>query len=243
MSASIPLLPSHRSSETLSVVMPAYNEEASIADCIRRVLLQSCVTELIVVDDASVDATSAVVQSLMRSEPRIRLRKNELNRGKGAALRTGFELATGDLILVQDADLEYDPEDYTGVLRPIWQGRADVVFGSRFLGGGAHRVLYFWHYVGNKTLTLLSNCFTGLNLTDMETGMKVFRRALLQRIELSENRFGFEPEFVAKVAALGVRIYEAPISYYGRTYADGKKADWRDGVSALRCIVKYKFAR
>jgi glycosyltransferase involved in cell wall biosynthesis len=243
MSVSESLPPTPPISESLSVVMPACNEAETIGDCIRRVLLEPRVTELIVIDDASVDGTSAVVEALMKSEPRIRLERHERNRGKGAALRTGFALAKEDLVLIQDADLEYDPCDYAAVLKPILQGRADVVFGSRFLGGGAHRVLYFWHYVGNKMLTLLSNCFTDLNLTDMETGMKAFRRSVAERIELKEDRFGFEPEFVAKVAALGVRIYEVPVSYHGRTYAEGKKASWRDGVSALRCIVKYRFTR
>lgn len=223
----------------LSVVMPAYNEEKHVGACIQRVLRERCVKEVIVVDDGSSDTTVAVVEAMMRAEPRIRLEKHTHNQGKGAALRTGFALAKGDMVLVQDADLEYDPEDYAKLLRPIQQGRADVVFGSRFLGGGAHRVLYFWHYVGNKLLTLFSNCFTGLNLSDMESGMKLFRREVLERIELQESRFGIEPEFVAKVAALGVRIYEVPISYYGRTYAEGKKVGWKDGVSALWCILKY----
>ena len=228
---------------TLSVVVPAYNEEANIGDCIRRVLREPCVTEVIVVDDASRDGTAAVVQSIMKDEPRIVLERQPHNMGKGAALRCGFARASCDVVIIQDADQEYDPAEYGKVLQPIYDGHADVVFGSRFLGGGAHRVLYFWHCVGNKMLTLFSNCFTGLNLTDMETGMKVFRREVIQRLSLSENRFGIEPEFVAKVAALRVRIYEVPISYYGRTYAEGKKIGWRDGVRALWCIIKYGVGR
>jgi glycosyltransferase involved in cell wall biosynthesis len=231
------------SEETVSVVMPAYNEERHIGVCLQRVLRESIVAEVIIVDDASRDGTVAVVEALMTSEPRIKLARHEVNQGKGAALRTGFSLASGSIVLVQDADLEYDPEDYAASLRPILQGRADVVFGSRFLGGGAHRVLYFWHSVGNKLLTLLSNSFSGLNLTDMETGMKVFRKSVLDRIELRESRFGIEPELVAKVASIGARVYEVPISYHGRTYAEGKKAAWRDGVAAVWCIFKYGVGR
>lgn len=228
---------------TLSVVMPAWNEEPHIGTCIERVLRKPFVTELIVVDDGSSDGTAAVVERLMRGDARVRLERHERNRGKGAALRTGFAAARGTLVLVQDADLEYDPEDYDNALRPLLQDRADAVFGSRFLGGGAHRVLYFWHYAGNKLLTLFSNCLTGLNLTDIEGGMKVFRRELLARITLHEDRFGIEPELVSKIAALQVRIYEVPVSYHGRTYAEGKKVNWKDGVSALWCIVKYGVAR
>jgi glycosyltransferase involved in cell wall biosynthesis len=228
---------------SLSIVMPAFNEGNYIRACMERVLRENCVKELIVVDDGSSDTTAEAVEDLIRTEPRIRLAKHKYNQGKGAALRTGFALAQGNAVLVQDADLECDPEDYMKLLRPIQQGRADVVFGSRFLGGGAHRVLYFWHYLGDKLLTLCSNCFTGLNLSDMESGMKLFRREVLTRIHLQENRFGVEPEVVAKVAALNVRVYEVPISYYGRTYAEGKKVGWRDGVSALRCILKYGLRR
>ena len=191
----------------LSVVMPAYNEEKNIASCLERVLREPFVMEVIVVDDASSDQTAAVVGELMKNEPRIVLHRQKRNQGKGAALRAGFALAGGNVVIVQDADLEYDPSEYAKVLQPIRDGHADVVFGSRFMGGGAHRVLYFWHCVGNKALTLLSNCFTGLNLTDMETGMKVFRSEVVRQLELCENRFGIEPEFAAKVAALRVRIY------------------------------------
>ena len=183
------------------------------------------------------------LQSGVKGEPRIRLLRHEINMGKGAALRSGFAVATAPLVIVQDADMEYDPTEYALLCAPILAGKADVVFGSRFAGAGAHRVLYFWHSLGNKFITLLSNIATDLNLTDIESGYKVFRREVLQKIVLEENRFGFEPEVVAKVSKLRLRVYEAPISYYGRTYAEGKKIGWRDGVSALRCIVKYNFLR
>ena len=225
--------------ESLTVVMPAYNEAGSIEACLVRVLRESAVKEVIVVDDGSADSTSSIVEKIMQQDPRVRLERHTKNRGKGAALRTGFSLATGGIVMVQDADLEYDPTEYEMVLRPILQGRADVVFGSRFAGGGAHRVHYFWHYVGNKVLTLLSNCFSGLNLTDMECGTKVFRRDVLARLDLREVRFSIEPELVAKVAALGVRVYEVPVSYYGRSYAEGKKVGWKDGVHALWAIPKH----
>jgi glycosyltransferase involved in cell wall biosynthesis len=228
---------------SLTVIMPAYNEEASIGTCLLRVLREPAVKEVIVVDDASWDATASVVENLMKEHPRVRLERHRQNRGKGAALRTGFALATGRVVLVQDADLEYDPAEYEKVLRPILQGHADVVFGSRFLGGGAHRVHYFWHYVGNRFLSLLSNCFSGLNLTDMECGTKLFRREVLTRLDLKESRFSIEPELVAKVAALGVRVYEVPVSYYGRSYAEGKKVGWKDGVRAVWTILKYGIAR
>lgn len=224
---------------TVSVVMPAFNEAAHIGICLKRVLLQNCVTEVIVIDDGSSDGTPAVVQALMAHEPRLRLQQHPHNAGKGAALRTGFAGAMGDIVIVQDADLEYDPEDYEALLRPLLQGRADVVFGSRFLGGGAHRVLYFWHYLGNALITFFSNCFTGLNLSDVEAGPKLFRREIVAGMTIREKRFGVEPELAAKVAALKARVYEVPISYHGRTYAEGKKVGWRDGVRALWCIVKF----
>ncbi len=223
--------------------MPAFNEAGCIEACLYRVLRESSVKEVIVVDDGSVDSTALIVEKIMQEHPRVRLERHTKNLGKGAALRTGFALATGRIVLVQDADLEYDPAEYEMVLRPLLQGRADVVFGSRFKGGGAHRVHYFWHYVGNKILTLLSNCFTGLNLTDMECGTKLFRKEVLARLDLKESRFSIEPEMVAKVAALGVRVYEVPVSYYGRSYAEGKKIDWMDGVHAFWSILKYGVGR
>lgn len=229
--------------QSLSVVIPAYNEVPSIATCLLRVLRQSSVKEVIVVDDGSSDATPSIVEGLMKKDARVRLERHVQNRGKGAALRTGFALATGDIILVQDADLEYDPAEYEMLLRPILQGRADVVFGSRFAGGSAHRVHYFWHYVGNKVLTLMSNCFSGLNLTDMECGTKLLRREVVTRLDLSESGFGIEPELVAKVAAMGVRVYEVPVSYYGRSYAEGKKIVWKDGVHAFWVILKHGMQR
>ncbi|MFZ4594909.1 MAG: glycosyltransferase family 2 protein [Verrucomicrobiaceae bacterium] len=229
------------SAPCLSVVVPAFNEASTIQRTLARVLDQALVQEVIVVDDCSRDATSEVVRAVIAQDARVRLERHAINQGKGAALRTGFALAISDIVIIQDADLEYDPEDYHLVLNPILQGKADVCFGSRFAGGRAHRVLYFWHMVGNKLLTLLSNMFTNLNLTDMETGMKAFRREVLQKIIISENRFGFEPEITAKVARLQVPIYEVPISYAGRTYAEGKKIGWKDGVRALWCIVKYRF--
>lgn len=234
-----PLLPA----ESLSVVMPAFNEAAHIGACITKVLAQACVAELVVVDDASTDGTDGIVLALAAQDARVRLVRHERNQGKGAALRTGFARARGSLLLVQDADLEYDPEDYAAVLKPLLNGRADVVFGSRFLGGGAHRVLYFWHYVGNRCITLFSNCFTGLNLTDVEVGTKALRREVAEKIRIEEDRFGVEPELAAKVAALGVRVYEVPVSYHGRTYAEGKKVGWRDGFRALWCIVKFGLLR
>ena len=223
----------------VSVVMPVYNEAASVAAVLEKVLAQSPLQELVVVDDCSSDGTWAVLQACASKDGRVRLFRHEVNQGKGAALRTGFAQATASLVLIQDADLEYDPEEYHLLLRPILLGRADVVFGSRFLGSGSHRVLYFWHSLGNRFLTLLSNMFTNLNLTDMETCYKVFRREIIQGMRIQEDRFGFEPEITAYVSRLDVRIYEVAISYYGRTYAEGKKIGWRDGFSALRCILKY----
>ena len=225
----------------LSVVMPVFNEAATVADVIQTVLAQRPVQQLVIVDDCSTDGTWEKLQPLAQNEPRIKLIRHEMNQGKGAALRTGFAHATASIVIIQDADLEYDPAEYHRVLAPILSGKADVVFGSRFLGAGAHRVLYYWHSVGNKSLTTFSNMATGLNLTDMEACYKVFRREIIQKISIEENRFGFEPEIVAKMARLKVRIYEVAISYYGRTYAEGKKIGWRDGVHALWCIFKYNF--
>jgi glycosyltransferase involved in cell wall biosynthesis len=229
----------------LSVVMPVYNEGRTVSQIIDRVLLQPEVAELIIVNDCSTDDTWTVLQEIAQGDVRIRLFQHEINQGKGAALRTGFSQATAPIVIIQDADLEYDPTEYPRLLRPILNGRADVVFGSRFLGAEAHRVLYFWHSVGNYFLTMLSNMLSNLNLTDMETCYKAFRREIIQKIRIEENRFGFEPEITAKLARLmpNVRIYEVAISYYGRTYEEGKKIGWRDGVSALISILRYNLFR
>ena len=228
---------------SLSVVIPVYNEAATLESLVDRVLAVGIDdVEVICVDDGSTDGTREVLRD--RIAPKgIRVIFHERNQGKGAALRSGFQAATGDMIIVQDADLEYDPADYPKLIEPILAGRADVVFGSRFIGGQPHRVLYFWHYLVNRGLTLLSNMLTNLNLTDMEVCYKVFRREILEKIEIEEDRFGFEPEITAKVAKLRCRIYEVGISYSGRTYQDGKKIGWRDGFVALRCIFKYNLLR
>jgi glycosyltransferase involved in cell wall biosynthesis len=225
----------------LSVVMPVFNEAATVTDVIQTVLAQRPVQQFVIVDDASTDGTWEKLQPLAQNEPRIKLVRHEVNQGKGAALRTGFAHATASIVIIQDADLEYDPLEYHRLLVPILSGKADVVFGSRFTGSDAHRVLYYWHSVGNKMLTTLSNMATGVNLTDMETCYKIFRREIIQKIKIEENRFGFEPEITAKVARLKVRIFEVAISYYGRTYAEGKKIGWRDGIHALWCIFRYNF--
>ena len=222
-------------------VMPVYNEAATVSEIVRIVLEQPCLAELIIVDDASADGTWDALQALP-PDPRVKTFRHEVNKGKGAALRTGIAKATADIVLIQDADLEYDPAEYPVLIHPILTNRADVVFGSRFNGTGEHRVLYYWHSLGNRFLTLLSNMFTNLNLSDMETCYKVFRREIIQKIPIQEERFGFEPEITAKIARAGVRIYEVPISYYGRTYAEGKKINWRDGVRALLCILKYNLS-
>jgi glycosyltransferase involved in cell wall biosynthesis len=227
----------------LSVVIPAYNERATVQDLLQRVakapLPAGVELEMVVVDDGSRDGTRDLLGELEKAaDPPFRLILHPQNRGKGAAIRTGFAAATGDVLLVQDADLEYDPRDYPILLQPILDDEADVVYGSRFLGG-PHRVLFFWHYVGNRFLTTLSNMFTDLNLSDMETCYKVFRRSLLDGMELKSDRFGIEPELTAKFAKRNARMYEVPISYRGRTYAEGKKIGWKDGFSAIWAILRY----
>ena len=228
---------------TLSVVIPVYNECGTVEQIVEAVRSSRVRDlEIIVVDDGSTDGTGDVLRD--KVEPRVaRVIRHERNQGKGAALRSGFAAATGDIVIVQDADLEYDPKDYPKLIEPILAGKADVVYGSRFTGASSTRVLYYWHYVGNRLLTTLSNMFTNINLTDMEVCFKVFRREVLQRIELEEDRFGFEPEITAKVAKLGCRIYEVGISYAGRTYSEGKKIGWRDGMRAVWCIFKYNLFR
>ncbi len=226
----------------LSIVIPVYNEAKTVDQLLGMVLRvdTGLATELIVVDDCSSDGTRAVLEKAKDKYSNMVLLFHEKNQGKGAALRSGFAVATGDIVLVQDADLEYDPKEYPHLLQPILDGHADVVFGSRFLGGGAHRVVFYWHYLGNQVLTLLSNMMTNLNLTDMEVCYKVFKREVLKDIKIRENRFGFEVEITAKVARKKWRIYEVPISYYGRDYAEGKKITWKDGFRALWCILKYR---
>ncbi|MDX2118007.1 MAG: glycosyltransferase family 2 protein [Planctomycetota bacterium] len=227
----------------LSVVIPVYNENNTILELVRRVEASPVEKEIILVDDCSRDGTrdrlKTAAETIWKDRNDVRVLYHEVNQGKGAALRTGFAAATGDAVIVQDADLEYDPQEYPRLLAPILDGRADVVFGSRFAGGECHRVLYFWHSLGNKALTLASNMLTNLNLTDMEVCYKVFKREIIQGIKIEENRFGFEPEITAKVARLRCRIYEVGISYSGRTYEEGKKIGWRDGVRAMWCIIKY----
>ena len=229
---------------SLSVVIPVYNEESTINQILTAVSAQNLVTEIVIVDDCSKDNSAEKIKQATdrlcseRSDLKVTFLQNEKNQGKGNSLRKGFQHVTGDVIVIQDADLEYNPQEYTALINPIAEGQADVVYGSRFIGG-THRVLYFWHYLGNKMLTLLSNIFSNLNLTDMETCYKMFRREILESIEFKSNRFGFEPEFTAKVARAGLRIYELPISYYGRTYDDGKKITWRDGLAAIYHIIRY----
>ncbi len=219
----------------VSVVIPVYNEARTVVEVVRRVLAGGRAEEVIVVDDGSTDGTFSVLAAV--EDPRLRLLKHDVNRGKGAALRTGFGAARGEILVVQDADLEYDPADYGALLRPIEAGTADAVYGSRFLGG-PHRVLFFWHYCGNRFLTLLSNMITNLNLTDMETGAKAFRTDVLRKVTLREDRFGFEPEITAKLARAGARIWETPVSYAGRTYAEGKKITWVDALDVPWVLVR-----
>ena len=221
----------------LSIVLPVYNERETINEIIEAVLATPHRKELVIVDDCSTDGTGEILSRIKHEC--VKIYTHEKNMGKGAALQTGFSHIIGDIIIIQDADLEYDPQEYSVLLKPILDGRADVVYGSRFAGHGAHRVLYFWHYVGNRFLTLLSNLFTNLNLTDMETCYKAFTKKALNGLEIKEKRFGFEPEITAKMAKKKLRIYEVPISYYGRTYEEGKKINWKDGVRAIWCILKY----
>lgn len=234
----------------LSILVPAYNEKNTVTTVLEAVskvnLINGMTREIIVVDDGSKDNTVEIVKKFIEENPayNIKLVEHGVNQGKGAALHTGIQHATGDLIIVQDADLEYDPEEFNILLRPILDGKADVVYGSRFMGGNAHRILFFWHSIGNKLLTFVSNMFTNLNLTDMETCYKMFRADLLKSIRLEEKRFGFEPEVTAKIARIpNIRIYEVGISYYGRTYAEGKKINWKDAVRAFYCMLKYGFFR
>jgi glycosyltransferase involved in cell wall biosynthesis len=223
----------------LSVIMPVYNERSTLRTVVDRVLAVPLQLELICVDDGSRDGSREILGELQTQYPQLRIFLQPRNLGKGAALRRGIQEATGEFVIIQDADLEYDPGDYAALLDPLIQGKADVVYGSRFLGSGPHRVLYFWHSVGNRALTLLSNCLTNINLSDMETCYKVFRRDVIQSIPVEENRFGFEPEITVKVAKRHLRIYEVGISYWGRTYEEGKKIGWRDGFRALWCLLKY----
>lgn len=239
-----------KSYRKLSVVIPVYNEERTIyhiLDAIAEVTLPgSLQLEVLLVNDCSKDKTEERLMEYMASHPERNYlyRKHDVNKGKGAALHTGIEQATGDLILIQDADLEYDPREYPLLLQPILEGKADVVYGSRFIGGKPHRILFFWHSIGNKFLTSVSNAFTNLNLTDMETCYKLFKADVVKSLKLQEQRFGFEPEVTAKIARIkGLRIFEVGISYYGRTYAEGKKINWKDGVRAIYCIIKYRFVR
>ena len=225
----------------LSVVMPVFNEGPTVTEIIKLVLAQPLVKQLIIVDDCSTDNTGECLQTIARTDDRISLTRHEVNRGKGAALRTGFASANCPFVIIQDADLEYDPTEYYRLISPLQAGQADVVFGSRFIGSELHRVLYYWHSLGNRFLTTLSNMATNLNLTDMETCYKAFRREVIQKVEIQESRFGFEPEITAKVARMNLRVYEVSISYRGRTYQEGKKVGWRDGVHAIWCIIKYNF--
>jgi glycosyltransferase involved in cell wall biosynthesis len=228
----------------VSIVIPCFNEIRTIETIVQKVLQVQLPLEreLVIVDDCSTDPTRDYLRSL-NGHPEVKIVFHEVNRGKGAALQTGFAHASGDIIIIQDADLEYDPNEYPKLLKPILEGQADVVYGSRFAGGDSHRVLYFWHSIGNKLLTLLSNMFTDLNLTDMEVCYKVFKRSILENIKLEEERFGFEPEFTAKVARLKCVVFEVGISYYGRTYEEGKKISWKDGIRAIYVILKYGLIR
>ncbi len=223
----------------LSVVMPVYNERRTLRQVIEKVLAVPLDIELLCVDDGSTDGSDKILAELAAEKPQIRFFQQPRNMGKGAALRRGIQEARGDFVVIQDADLEYDPSEYKYLLAPLLEGRADAVYGSRFMGGAPHRVLYFWHSVGNRALTLFSNCLTNINLSDMETCYKVFRREIIQSIPIEEDRFGFEPEITVKLAKRRLRIYEVGISYSGRTYEEGKKIGWKDGVRAVWCLLKY----
>ncbi len=228
----------------LSIVIPVYNEVDTLEEVVETVrsVETGLEREILLVDDGSTDGTRDLLPKLAERFEDVQFKLHEQNTGKGGALHTGFAMATGDLILIQDADLEYDPNEYPSLLRPILMGKADVVYGSRFLGAGAHRVVYYWHYLGNRFLTMLSNMMTNINLTDMEVCYKLFKRELLMDLDLKEKRFGFEVEVTAKVARSGAVIYEVPISYYGRSYEEGKKITWKDGCRAIWCIFKYRFS-
>lgn len=233
----------------LSVLIPVYNEERTLEEVVRRVIAVAAPKEIILIDDGSRDQSRQILERLLQENERVADPLNQLkvifqpvNKGKGAALKAGLRHVTGDIVIVQDADLEYDPKDYPALLEPIQSGLADVVYGSRFVGGGAHRVLFFWHSLGNRLLTLFSNMLTNLNLSDMEVGYKVFRTAVLKGIEIKSSRFGFEPEITMKLAKKKCRFYEVPISYHGRTYEEGKKITWKDGVAALYSMIRFKLA-
>ena len=241
-------MPSNKENmNSLSVIIPVYNEEKSVEKVLHAVAAEKLVSEIIIVDDCSVDNSvekiNSAIQSLetLRPELKLKFHQNKKNTGKGGSLRKGFQSVTSDVIVIQDADLEYNPKEYNKLIKPIRKGLADVVYGSRFIGG-THRVLYFWHFMGNKVLTLMSNMFSNLNLTDMETCYKMFRKDILKSIDLKSNRFGFEPEFTAKVAKAKVKIYELPISYYGRTYNEGKKITWKDGIAAIGHIIRFNMS-